>query len=73
MLNSLMFVQASPCSPYILLGMRKEGRRSGCSSHGAQFSAMPPPAFSSLLSEFGAACPGSPFWGSSLCLSLPAV
>lgn len=54
MLNSRTYVHASPCSPYILLGMRKEGRRSGCSPQGAQFSAMPPPAFSSLLSEFGA-------------------
>lgn len=54
MLNSRTSVHESPCSPYILLGMRKEGRRSGCSPQGAQFSAMPPPAFSSLLSEFGA-------------------
>lgn len=35
MLNSCMSVQASSCSPYILLGMRKEGRRSGCSPQGA--------------------------------------
>lgn len=54
MLDSRTSVQASLCSPCILLGVRREGRRSGCSPQGAPFSEMPPSASSSLLSEFDA-------------------
>lgn len=53
MLNSRTSIQASPCSPYIVLGVREE-RRLGYSTKGVPFSAIPPSAFSSLLSEFGA-------------------
>lgn len=54
MLNSRTSVQASPCCPYIVLGVRRGGRRLGCSPKGAPFPEIPPSAFSSLLSEFGA-------------------